>query len=198
MSSEKDKEFLVGRGGKAKLSNLKDEPKSKHYDTASYRDLKNAGETNTVGNKEMIKDDIRRIKNGEATRSTTKVKGQETSRFTLDNGRTYRAGAKDTNGEVTLFPEKGPRLTQLNKKESRALGVLNDHGIEGNKAKDTMRNLKVSPEESNKAIKVWQKAKGKNVSSQEIDTWKRQYASEYKKKNSPTLTQSKSLSQRKR
>jgi hypothetical protein len=196
MSSEKDKDFVVGRDGKAKLNDLKDEPKSKHYDTASYQELKKAGETNTVGNKEMIKDDIRRIKNGEAKRSTTKVKGQETSRFTLDNGRTYRAGAKDGNGKVTLYPEKGPGLTQLNKKESRALGVLNDHGIKRNKAKDAMRNLDVSPKEANKALIVWQKGKGKNVSSQEINTWKRQYASEYKKKNSPTLTQSKSHSQR--
>lgn len=190
-----NQKFPLGRNREGTLNDLK-EPKECHYNdcilTKQQRDHVNP--KNVVGDRKTITEDLEKIKKGQFDKKETlQTETGTVTRFTVQN-RSYL-----TTGSGKICPEAGsPGTTQLNKCQTGILSTLNEKGLSSNSKEILLNRQNSNPQNVDKAIGVWQKAKGKNVSSQEIDTWKRQYASEYKKKNSPTLTQSKSLSQRKR
>lgn len=156
--------YHFGRGKTGTLNDLK-KPKEYHYNDTSYKEARKCGKQNTVGNRKTILKDVQRIKNGEAKSKTIDKKGSKTTRFTLNNGRTYGVGH---NG--TLYPEKGSKLQQLNKQQTRALGHLNDHGV-STKSQIALRRQRVCKADTNVAVNVWQQNKGQKVNPKTVKNW---------------------------
>jgi hypothetical protein len=170
--------YHFGRGESGTLNDLKN-PKEYHYTDTSYKEAKKCGNFNTVGDRATISKDVQKIKNGEAKSQTINKGDSQTTRFTLNNGRSYGVGSSGT-----LYPEKGPKLQQLNKPQTRALGTLNDHGL-SEKSQDSLRKQGTSQADTKVAVNVWQQNKGKDVEPKKVKNW--QSDLERKSSNEPSV-----------
>jgi hypothetical protein len=165
--------YPFGRGESGTLNKLKN-PKEYHYTDVGYKEARKCTNFNTVGNREMISKDVQRIKNNEAEAKTIDRKGGQSTNFILDKDRTYGVGHSGT-----LYPRAGSGLHQLNQKQTRALGTIND---DFKKSPDKLKG-KISQDDANLACKIWQQDKGKDADPKDVKDWQKEIAQKLSKDN---------------
>ena len=188
MNSNQGEEIYFGVNSKGEqvkgTLNQLEIPKDYHYTDATYKQAKRCQSIASVGDRKMILADVQRIKNGEARHETIdekrrgEIKGK-TTRFRLDNGRTYRLGYSGR-----MFPEKGPGITVLSKRQTRALGVLNSHGLSV-KSQNTLARLNVQKKDVNAALGVWKQNKGRVVNPKHVKDWQTGFEKRFPKNVEP-------------